>query len=163
MKISEHYIRARSTKSLKSDPLTQISASDVLGAAGMAAQESADAMLMWSVFYGVNSNNMQNLVSNLTYRLTKRMIAQRWKGDAERIVKEVIAHYLYAKCKACDGVGYQVIPETITRYDDPCPDCQGSGKPPIPTVDAWEWMHRYVSGLLAEAAKKTLDKLDLSL
>lgn len=163
MKLAEHYLKARSTKNLESNPRTQLSPSDILGAAGMAAQESADAMLMWGVFFGGNSHNMQNLVSNLSYRLTKRMLAQRWKGDSECIVKEVIAHYLYAKCESCDGVGYQVIPETITRYDDPCPDCEGTGKPPTPNNLAWQWLHRYVSGLLSIAAKKTLDKLDLGL
>ncbi len=37
-KISEHYSIARNTSNLKSEPRTRMSASDVIGAAGMAAQ-----------------------------------------------------------------------------------------------------------------------------
>jgi len=39
-KISEHYSIARNTSNLKSEPRTRMSASDVIGAAGMAARPS---------------------------------------------------------------------------------------------------------------------------
>ena len=162
-KISEHYSIARNTSNLKSSPRTSMSASDVLGAAGMAAQEHADALLLWSVVYGGKTSQKMRLVDGLAYKLAGHMMRNRLKGAPRHIAMEVLAYYLHAKCHACDGVGYQIIPGHNTRSDDPCPECQGTGKPPAPQDDAWQWLHRYVATLMSIAAGKTLEKIDLNL
>ena len=162
-KIAEHYNIARNTSNLKSSTLTRMSASDVSGAAGMAAQEHADALLLWSVVYGGKTSQKMRLVDGLAYKLTDYMVRNRLKGNPRHIAMEVIAYYLHAKCHACDGVGYQLIPHSIVRSDDPCPECQGTGKPPEPQNDAWRWLHDRVSELLSIAAGKTMEKIDLNL
>jgi hypothetical protein len=61
-KISERYSIARNTSNLKSEPRTVMSASDVIGAAGMAAQEHQDALLLWSVMYVGKTSQKMRLV-----------------------------------------------------------------------------------------------------
>lgn len=157
-KISEHYSIARNTSNLKSEPRTRMSASDVIGAAGMAAQEHADALLLWSVVYGGKTSQKMRLVDGLAHKLAGHMMRNRLKGTPRHIAMEVIAYYLHATCDDCDGVGYQIIPCTIVRSDDPCPYCQGTGKPPMPQDEAWQWLHRYVSMLISKAAANIMEK-----
>jgi hypothetical protein len=140
-----------------------MSASDVIGAAGMAAQEHQDALLLWSVMYGGKTSQKMRLVDGLAYKLTDYMMRNRLKGNPRHIAMEVLAYYLHATCDDCDGVGHQIIPYTIVRSDDPCPYCQGTGKPPMPQDEAWQWLHDRVSELLSIAAGKTMQKIDLSI
>jgi hypothetical protein len=163
MKISEHYSRAIYATSLKSEPRTTLSASDVLGAAGMAAQQHHDALLLWSVFYGGKTGQKLALVEGLERKLCTYMMANRLKGNPSVIAREVVAHYMLAKCSACDGVGYQLIPHSIARSDDTCPECMGTGKPITPNDDAWQWLYRYVATLLSIAATKVMGKISLDL
>lgn len=162
-KISERYSIARNTSNLKSEPRTVMSASDVIGAAGMAAQEHQDALLLWSVMYGGKTSQKMRLVDGLAYKLTDYMMRNRLKGNPRHIAMEVLAYYLHATCDDCDGVGHQIIPYTIVRSDDPCPYCLGTGKPPMPQDEAWQWLHDRVSELLSIAAGKTMQKIDLSI
>lgn len=163
MKISERYSIARNTSNLRSITRTVMSASDVIGASGMAAQEHDAALLLWSVVYGGKTSKKMRLVDGLANKLTDYMIRNRLKGNPRHIAMEVLAYYLHAKCKACDGVGYQIIPHTIVRSDDPCPECQGTGKPPEPNDEGWRWMHDRVAELLSIAAGRVMQKIDLNL
>lgn len=158
-KIAERYSRARHTGNLRSEPHTLLSDADVLTAAGMAAQSHADAMLLWSVVYGGKTAQKMQLVDGLERKLCEYMLRNRLKGNPRHIAMEVLAYYLHATCNACQGVGYQIIPETITRSDDPCPECSGTGKPYPPQNDAWQWLHRYVAMLIGKAAGKMMSKI----
>ena len=159
MKISERYSIARNASSLKSEARTCLSASDVLGAAGMAAQQHSDALLMWSVVYGGKTSQKMALVEGLSNKVAGHMTRNRLKGSPRHIAMEVLAHYLHAKCHACDGVGYQLIPHSIARSDDPCDVCHGTGKPATPKDEAWQWLMRHVEELLSVAAGRTMAKL----
>ena len=159
MKISERYSVARNASSLKSEARTSLSASDVLGAAGMAAQQHSDALLLWSVVYGGKTSQKMALVEGLSSKLAGYMMRNRLKGNPRHIAMEVLAHYLHAKCHACDGVGYQLIPHSIARADDPCEVCHGTGKPATPQDEAWQWLLRHVEELLSVAAGRTMQKL----
>ena len=158
-RIAERYSTARNTSNLKSEPRTNMSAADVLTAAGMAAQEHSDALILWSVVYGGKATQKHALVEGLAHRLTDHMMRNRLKGNPKHIAMEVIAYYLHAKCHACDGVGYQIVPHTITRSDDPCPECQGVGKPYPPENEAFQWLHHYVATLISIAGQKMMGKL----
>lgn len=157
--IAEKYSTARNTSNLKSEPRTAMSASDILISAGMAAQQHSDALLLWSVVYGGKTQQKLMLVDGLERKVCEYMLRNRLKGNPRHIAMEVLAYYLHASCKECNGVGYQIVPGTITRSDDPCPYCSGVGKPRPPEGEAWQWLHRYVSMLIAKAAGKMMDKL----
>ncbi len=140
-----------------------MSPSDVIGAAGMAAQEHEAAMLLWGVCYGGKTGEKLALVEVLSVKLTAYMLRERIKGDPRRISMEVLAYYLLATCQHCQGTGYQIIPGTITRYDDPCPQCQGTGKPQAPAHPGFAWLLHQVEMLISKAAGKVMDKIDLNL
>ena len=125
----------------------------------MAAQQHSDAMMMWGVIHGGNSANKMALVESLADKVAGYMMRNRLKGNPRHIAMEVIAHYLHAKCQACDGVGYQLIPDTILRQDEPWDVCHGTGKPDTPQDDAWQWLMRHVEELLSVAAGRTMAKL----
>lgn len=159
MKISERYSIARNASSLKSEARTCLSASDVLGAAGMAAQQHSDALLLWSVVYGGKTSQKMALVEGLASKVGGHMMRNRLKGNPRHIAMEVLAHYLHAKCHACECVGYQLIPHSIARADEPCDVCHGTGKPATPQYEAWQWLSNHLMTLLSIAGQKTMTKL----
>ena len=159
MKIAERYSVARRASSLKSEARTRLSASDVLGAAGMAAQQHSDAMLLWGVLYGGNTDQTMKLVDGLARKAAAHMMRNRLKGEPRHIAMEVLAHYLHAQCGACGGVGYQLVPHTIARSDEPCDVCHGTGKPPTPQDEAWQWLSNHLQTLISIAGQKTMAKL----
>ena len=159
MKTAERYANARHASNLKSEPRTSHSASDVLGAAGLAAQTHADAMALFSVVYGGGSTQKHALMEGLALTLTWHMLNHRLKGDPRKIAQQVIAYHLHAVCPACAGVGHQVVPGTITRANEPCSACNGLGKPAPPDDAAFVWLHNYIATLMAKASGKLRDKL----
>ena len=163
MKIAQRYLMARTTSNLKSEPRSSLSASDVLAGAGMAAQQHSDALLLWSVVYGGKTQQKMMLVDGLERKVSEYMMRNRLKGAPRHIAMEVLAYYLHAKCMACDGVGHRIIEGTITREDEPCPVCRGTGKPDAPQDEAWQWLHRYVAELISIAAGRIMQKTSLDL
>lgn len=164
VKIAEHYTRARHTSNLKSEPRTRMSAADILGAAGMAAQEHEAAMMLWSVCYGGKTSQKLALVEVLAGKLAWQMCKEAvWKGRPRYIAQAVLAYYLHSVCGACDGTGYQIILHTITRSDDFCQECNGVGKPKPPNDPAFAWMLKYVETLISIAAGKQMKKLALDM
>ena len=163
MKIAQRYLMARNTSNLKSEPRSSLSASDVLAGAGMAAQQHSDALLLWSVVYGGKTQQKMMLVDGLERKVSEYMMRNRLKGAPRHIAMEVLAYYLHAKCMACDGVCHRIIEGTITREDEPCPVCRGTGKPDAPQDEAWQWLHRYVAELISIAAGRIMQKTSLDL
>lgn len=161
--IAEHYSRARHTSNLKSEPRTRMSASDILGASGMAAQEHEAAMMLWGIMYGGKTSQKLALVSVLAEKVGAHMAHNRLKGSPRHIAMEVLAYYLHATCPACGGEGHQIVPGTITRADELCPMCDGLGKPLPPAYEAFTWLHQYVSILISKAAGKVMDKIALNM
>jgi len=163
MKIAQRYITARHTSNLKSEPRSNMSAADILAGAGMAAQQHSDALMLWGVVYGGKTSQKMMLVDGLARKVGEYMMRNRLKGQPRHIAMEVLAYYLHAKCMACEGVGHRLIEGTITREDEPCPVCRGTGKPDAPEDEAWAWLHRYVGELMSIAAGRIMQSISLDL
>lgn len=163
--VAQRYSTARHTSNLKSELRTKMSASDILGASGMAAQEHEAAMMLWGIVYGGKTSQKLALVDGLEKKLTIYMFKQQLDGNPRTIAMEVLAYYLHATCPACGGEGHQVVQGTITRSDDLCPVCDGLGKPQPSRNDAFHWLHQYVDGLIRIAGEKVMKKIaiDMSL
>lgn len=157
--MAESYVTARSASNLKSVPSTRFSASDVLGAAGMASQEEPVAMLLWGICYGSKQSQKWVAVDALARKLAGSMQRNGWRGNPQQIATAVLAYYLHSVCIDCDGVGYQLVPDTITRSDDPCPSCDGAGNPHPPADPAFMWLLRYVETLISVAAGEQMARL----
>jgi len=162
-RIAEHYSRARHTGNLKSEPRSRMSASDILGASGMAAQEHEAAMMLWGIVYGGKTSQKLALVDVLAEKVGAHMARNRLKGSPRHIAMEVLAYYLHATCTACGGEGHQIVPGTITRADELCPVCDGLGKQQPPVDEAFTWLHNHVQTLIAIAGGKLMNKIALNM
>lgn len=162
-KIAERYSAARNTSNLKSDPRTLLSASDVLGAAGMASQEHADAMRLWEVAFQGKTSAKIALVEALTKPLTLFMIQRGLSGDPKTVAREMVAWHLHGACPVCGGEGHEVVPNTTVRYDHPCRSCNGSGKLAFPNTDAHHWLKKRMEEMQARAASTVMKKLSLEM
>lgn len=163
MRINERYAIARHSSNLKSEERTTSSASDIIAAAGMAAQEHEHAMLLWGVVYGGKTSQKLALVDALAKKLTAHMFRQQLDGDPRKITQAVIAYQLHAVCQACSGTRYKMCEHAPIRGDELCPECQGTGKPRAPQDEAFGWLHAYMEALTAQAAGKIMQKLRLDL
>lgn len=163
MRINERYAIARHSSNLKSEERTTSSASDIIAAAGMAAQEHEHAMLLWGVVYGGKTSRKLALVDALAKKLLGYMVDKKIVGDPRKIAMTVIAYQLHAVCQVCSGTGYLMLEHAPIRGDELCPECDGTGKPRAPADDAFAWLNAYVEMLTAQAAGKIMQKLKLDL
>ena len=163
MNVSERYSTALEAKNLKVDPLTSFAASDVLGAAGMAAQAHSDAMLLWSLLFQNKTSAKLKVVDMLADKLTRKMIRERWKGNPKTIAQEVLAWHLHGTCQPCGGRGYQLILGTPALSDRLCTHCGGSGKVKFPRGDAYTWLVDEMSRMIASAGGRVMAKLKVQM
>ena len=161
-KIEEHYSIARHTSNLKSSPLTRMSASDILMSTGMAAQRHETALLLWDVAFRGKTSAKLALVDLLAKSVAGHMLRHRLKGNPRTLARAAVAWYL-SQCPACGGEGHQIIEGTITRSDELCPDCHGTGKLPKPEGEAFRWLADEMAQLAHSAAGCVRRKLAVDL
>lgn len=159
--IQERYAVSRNTSNLKSVFATTMSPSDVIAAAGMAAQENEIAMLLWGVTFQGRASQKWMLVEALERMLAGKMIKERWKGSPKHIAQEVVAWHLHGTCQPCGGRGYRVIKDTPMLSDDICTHCGGTGKVPLPSSDIHRWLADLLAKLTAVAGGEVMKKLNI--
>ena len=159
MKIQERYTTARNASDLSVDERTTYAPSDVLGATGMTAQASPEAILLWEVTFKGKTSAKLALIELLQKRLAVEMLKNRWKGDPRKITTEVIAWLLHGTCQPCGGRAYELINGAPTLSDRICRHCNGTGKVKLPRGDAYSWLHDHIQLLIAQAAGKVMKKL----
>jgi hypothetical protein len=159
MKIQERYSVARNTNNLKSAERTTFSASDVIAAAGMTAQQHETAMLLWEVTFRGKTSAKMALIELLAGQLTPYMLKSRLKGDPRSIARETLAWWLHGTCQPCGGRGYQLILGTPMLSDKHCKHCEGSGKVALPRGEAYTWLFDRLSKLTAMAGGEVMKKL----
>ena len=132
MSFSDHYATAVHARSLRSQPDTTRSDSDVLGAAGLASKRVPLGIGLLRLFSGDN-NAAPQLVDILAgiardycerERLKVRHIEQR------DIAVVVLAWFRDSACHPCRGLGQLVIANTTTLRDT-CKACKGTGRKPF--------------------------------
>lgn len=129
--LQDRYSTAIRTSNLRSKPDTTRSASDVLGAAGLARKYNPLAMALTRLFCG-DDREAREIVGILTNML----VGKAWHSrrisldrlEAEDIARAVLAWHRDGVCRPCDGHGYQLIPGTPAVSDHECQHCKGSGK-----------------------------------
>lgn len=159
MLIAERYSTARHTSNLKSIYRTTHAPSDIIGAAGMAAQDNQAALTLWDVTFKGKTGAKLALVELLSNNLAGQMCRQNWRGDPKRITQEVVAWHLHGTCQPCGGRGHAKIINTPGQEDEPCHHCNGVGKMPLPKTDAHTWLADRMGKLQAIAAGKIMQKL----
>jgi len=115
-------------------------------------------LLLWGIAYQGKSSDIHRLVEVMTSPMRGRMARFRQHGNAVHIVQTCIAWWL-SKCQACDGVGDEISPHTITRSYEPCSTCHGTGKLPMPDDKAFQWLAGELDRLQSIAGSKVMQKL----
>jgi hypothetical protein len=150
-----------------------MSASDILHAAGAAAQEKKSdflfrgtdakeieaAFLLCSIAYQGKSGDMHRLVDLMASKLMCSRHPPKYLTKATEIARACLAWWL-SQCETCGGVGYELIPHTIARKDDEvCSACHGTGKLPMLGDSGFLWLASELDRLQSLACGKIMQKL----
>lgn len=117
---------------------------DRLLAAAYAARKDRRGMwglALWRLGYTSDRSCLKLMVSTATGWLIGR--GQRAGGkdrlrshaEAQRLATSAVLWYCYGNCKACEGRKYDRIPGTPHTSGNRCKTCEGSGKPPLESVE----------------------------
>lgn len=143
--------------------ITSEGGSEVVIAAGWVSQSSDSAelaLLLWSVTHEGKTQKKHELADKLGQYLNERMRTnRRLKGNAWKIAAEMLAWHLHGTCEACDGRGYEAIPDTPSLSDNICSHCHGTGKRPYPREAAHVWLASEFSRMTAVAAGEMMKRL----
>ena len=162
--IAERYSTALEAKSLKVDPLTSFAASDVLGAAGMAAQAHSDAMLLWSVLFQNKTSAKLKAVDMLAKKLKYEMMRNKeMRGSAKKIAEDVFAWHMNGTCQPCGGRGFKLINGSPSLSNEVCPVCLGTGKVKLPRGEAYTWLSNRMGLMISYAGGKVMKKIKVDL
>lgn len=153
MTISERYMTARTTSSLRMQARTRMSPADVIAAAGMAGHKHDLALMLFNLQHRPTITRMHQLADILALRLESYMLLKKHKGRPRIITKQVLAWWIGGTCKHCDGTGYERIPGTPHLSDIPCPTCSGSGKTQLQTEnnESAQWLLSEINALAHSA------------
>jgi hypothetical protein len=158
MQISQRYASARSATNLASDPRTSMSASDVLGAVGMAGQANPEAVALLNSAFGGKTSAKLAFVELLEHRLQHQMLRERWKGNPRQIAQEAVAWWLHGTCQPCSGRGYELINGTPS-LGHICKHCNATGRILAPREPAFLWLIDLIERLVSVAEGETRKKL----
>lgn len=130
MKIEDRYSSAIRSSNLRSNPETDQSDADVIGAAGLAAKQSPLAIALLRLFVGGDSNGAQVVEQLAAMAVGKayRMGAEIGKPDALTLAWQVLAYHRNSTCAPCGGRGHQLMPNAPVLSGLRCSKCKGTGK-----------------------------------
>lgn len=138
MKILDRYASAVHAKSLKSDPRTVWSDTDVLGAAGYASKLYPLGVALARMLSGGGSSQVIDSMAYLVRERSFRIKCRVTELQARDIAIAVLAWYRFGMCQPCGGTGYKIIPGTPSLGDE-CPRCNGTGKIDFESQFKQEW------------------------
>jgi hypothetical protein len=130
MKIDDRYASAVRSSNLKSKPETTLSDSDVLGAAGLAAQQQPLAIALARLFAGDNKAAREIVALLAEFArgraLRRRLVLKR--TESVDVARAVLAWHRDGVCRACGGHGYLIFVGSPHLSSTDCPACKGTGK-----------------------------------
>jgi len=128
--ITERYNTAVHARSLKVDPTTRMSDSDVLGAYGLAAKREPLAVALERLFAG-DGRAAREIVDHLAQAVFDYSFEVKVKISrvaAADMAKACLAWHRDGTCRPCGGHGYHMIPGAPMLSEKACQVCAGSGK-----------------------------------
>jgi hypothetical protein len=134
MSFAEGYAKAVRAKNLRSEPDTDRSPSDLLGAAGLAGKRRPLAMALLRLFSGDNHASRE-----IVELLGQMLVSRAWAIDAIAVSQAeavtigamVLAWHRDGVCKPCGGHGFQLIDGAPSLSGYACVHCHGSRKVPF--------------------------------
>lgn len=134
-KIQNRYASAVHSGNLRSKASTEMSDSDMLGAAGFAAKNSPLAVALARLFAGDDreAHHIVQLLASMAWGKAKADGVRLKRVQAADMATAVLAWFRHGTCDACGGHGYKVAGGRLGESravisDSPCDDCRGSRK-----------------------------------
>lgn len=131
--MTDHYARAVHASSLVSKPETTHSATDVLGAVGLAAKRVPLGVALLRLFVGDNhaSGLIVEILADKAVGKAYRLGDEIGRVEATDMARAVLAWHRDSRCKCCGGHGLRLIPGTTTLGNEACRPCHGAGRIPF--------------------------------
>jgi DnaJ-class molecular chaperone len=133
MRIQDRYASAIKSSSLKVDPRTTFSDTDVLGAVALASRTQPLGVALERLFAGDNGASKQ-VVAVLAQLARGKATALRIKFTAVQSVdmaQACLAWHRDGTCKPCGGHGVMKIKGTTTLGVQECKTCKGTARVPF--------------------------------
>lgn len=162
--IRDAYARAIRSKNLRSDPRTERSDADIIGAVAFAGKDvrtevvngkvvtrkgSKLAMQLLRLFVGGDreAKEVTATLARMAVGKAYRLGAPIGEAGADLLAGLVIQWHRDSVCKTCGGHGFKVAmggklgDSRAVMGDDPCNDCRGSGKRDFDGMFPWEHLN----------------------
>jgi hypothetical protein len=179
MKFEDRYHSAVRTSNLKSEEKTTFSASDIMGAAGLAskprtASETSDsrpgqplAMALLRLLTGDNhaSAEVLAILSVKVIGKAHRLGPEIEQPAALMLSALVLGHFRDGRCRSCKGHGFELIKGAPAIGDKQCPQCDGTGNRPFDAmfttdrIDLARWLAAELDRELAKAGPAAMAAL----
>lgn len=130
MKVIERYASAVHATSLKSDPATYMSDTDVLGAMGKASMYEPIGVALGRF---LSDGGAASVIESMTHAALDRSYRQKQRiteAQARDLAQAVLAWYRFGTCQPCGGTGYKRIANTPVNGAE-CNHCAGTRKIPF--------------------------------
>lgn len=167
MSFTESYSIAMRAKDLRSEADTTRSATDLLGAAGLAAKRLPLAMLLERYFCGDDgaAHSLVREMAELAWGKAQAEHVMLKRVQADEMARKVLAWFAHGTCSACGGHGYELIAGTPSLSENACKACHGSKRKPFRREFALErlliaeWLLAEVEREQAKAGPAAMAKL----
>jgi hypothetical protein len=167
MKFEDRYHSAVRTSNLKSEEKTMFSASDVLGAAGLAAKTDPLAFALLRMFTGD-----RHAAGEIIEMLTDKLVGKGYRSgnEIDRVAASLMARLVLdwfrdSVCKACGGLAYRRMEGAPSLSARACGVCEGTGRRslealfPDERVDLARWLAVEMERELAKAGPAAMKAL----
>lgn len=171
-KIENRYASAVRSSNMRSKPGTEMSDSDVIGAAGLAARRNELAISLMRLFSGDNreAHHVVRVLSEMAWGKAKAEHVKLKRAQADDMARAVLAWFRDGRCDVCRGHGYKVVGGKLGEgravlSDAACSACKGTRKLPFDTQFAIErrliarWLLSEVERQLAVAGAEAMKAL----
>lgn len=132
MRIQDRYASAIRASSLKHDPRSMHSATDVLGAYGLASKEQSLAVALERLLSGDNrqAHEVVRMMSLMVWSRAQvmRVKPKLMRPSAHDMACACLAWYRNGVCRPCGGLGKTLMPGTTVLSAHECQVCKGTGK-----------------------------------
>lgn len=128
-RIAQQYSKAAASRDLRDDATHHDT--DTLAAIALSSDLGSK---LYAVKYANDATSYAALLRGWEWHVTKHAALMGWPQRVNEIIvaKASLDFWLIDHCQACQGIGKARILFADLYSDDPCPQCDGSGKRPIP-------------------------------
>jgi len=132
MGVIEKYSRSINSSNLRSDELHY--EADSLAAVAM-VDLSTDGLggLLFRVKYGNDATSHNTLLMTWKDKVARKAELRQWPRHitARKVAEISLSYWLNDMCEACEGRGYEMLPNSPVLSDVPCKCCKGEKTKPL--------------------------------